>query len=460
MFLTRKDTLPTKEALVTDSGERVTYGDLFEDSALLDRELVKRCLLIVLTDHSSETLRFYYASMSGKRVPLLLDGGLSIEFLDRYISLYRPRYVWASVRYEPALAAKGHVLYRSPEHILVDTAEAVYPMHENLALLLTTSGSTGNPKVVRLSYENLNENACAIVEALGIDQNARGVTIPPMHYTYGMALCHMHFYAGATLLVTNYRVIDKRFHSFIRKEGITNIQGVPFIHEMLDRIGFYDDLPPQINLVTMGGGKAREDLQQKMNCIFEQKGILFCALYGQTEGTTMLTRLPEGKKMNEPGCIGVACRGMRAEVSPETGELIFYGSSVSLGYATCAEDLIRGDDNHGVLHTGDLAVMDEKGAIYLQGRIRRFIKMAGVRINLDDIEQLVTGGFPQIACACSGKDNDLHIFVTGKPDPTQIKRLVARKLNVSHILIQVIDCDQLPRKSNGKIDYQELEQRL
>ena len=104
--------------------------------------------------------------------------------------------------------------------------------------------------------------------------------------------------------------------------------------------------------------------------------------------------------------------------------------------------------------------MDEKGAIYLQGRIRRFIKMAGVRINLDDIEQLVTGGFPQIACACSGKDNDLHIFVTGKPDPTQIKRLVARKLNVSHILIQVIDCDQLPRKSNGKIDYQELEQRL
>ena len=85
MFLTRKDTLPTKEALVTDSGERVTYGDLFEDCALLDRELVKRCLLIVLTDHSSETLRFYYASMSGKRVPLLLDGGLSIEFLDRYI---------------------------------------------------------------------------------------------------------------------------------------------------------------------------------------------------------------------------------------------------------------------------------------------------------------------------------------------------------------------------------------
>lgn len=460
MFLTHEDTPLTKEALVADSGERVTYGDLFEDCVLLDMKLAKRCLLVVLTDHSAETLRFYYAAMSGKRVPLLLDGGICIEFLNRYITRYRPQYVWAPIHYASALAAKGHVLYRSAEHILVSMAEAVYPIHEDLALLLTTSGSTGNPKVVRLSYENLNENACAIVEALGIDQNARGVTIPPMHYTYGMALCHMHFYAGATLLVTNRRVIDKKFHAFIREEGITNIQGVPCIHEMLDRIGFYDDLPPHINLVTMGGGKARVELQEKMNRIFAQKGIRFCALYGQTEGTTMLTRLPEGKAMNEPGCIGVACRGMRAEVSPETGELIFYGSSVSMGYATCAEDLIRGDDNHGVLHTGDLAVMDETGAIYLQGRIRRFVKMAGVRINLDDIEQLVTEEFPQIACACAGKDNDLHLFVTGKPDPTQLKRLVSRKLNVSHILIQVIDCDQLPRKSNGKVDYQELEQKL
>ena len=68
---------------------------------------------------------------------------------------------------------------------------------------------------------------------------------------------------------------------------------------------------------------------------------------------------------------------------PDTaGELVYYGDNVTLGYAEKGEDLIKGDERHGILHTGDIAQFDKEGFYYIVGRMKRFLKIFGNRVNL------------------------------------------------------------------------------
>ena len=451
------DTVPDgREALVSDTGERVLYGTLKSDCAAFSRSVPERCLVLMLCDNSTEAVRFYVAALYADCVPLLLDENLYPDYLREYCRLYRPRLIWAPTSREALVSPLGRICFRAQGHILVRTEQEDVRLHPELALLLTTSGSTGNPKVVRLSRRNITENTKAIIDAIRLDESARGVTTLPMNYSYGMAICNMHLFVGATLLVTKRKAMDPLFGDWIRRERITDIQGVPFLYEMLDKLGFFASLPDSLRLATMGGGKARESLQEKMNAVFAERGVRFYALYGQTEGTTMLTKLPDDQEMNDPNCIGVACLGMQARTDPETGELIFTGSSVCMGYAEKADDLSRGDENHGLLRTGDLAEIDRSGRIYLVGRLSRFLKMSGVRVNLDDIENLALRTLSEGECACCGRDNDLHLFVSGPCDPSEIKRVIFRAARISATMLSVHRIGRLPRQANGKVDYQQL----
>lgn len=460
MFLVPENVNLKKDALIGDDGVRISYAQLEADAARFAESIRQRCFVIILADNSVDTIRFYLSCMTQRCVPLLLEPNLYPDYLEDYVKRYLPRYLWAPEAWLPTVEPWGSVVFHAGGHVLVQTAHAIYPMDANLALLLTTSGSTGNPKAVRLSRRNLEENATAIVEAMRILPDDRSVTSLPINYTYGMAIVHMHLRAGASLLITSRKVIDPQFRAFLYRENITNFQGVPYIHEMMDRLNFYNDPPQGLRFVSMGGGKAPEAFQDKLNALFARKGIRFYALYGQTEGTTMLTKLPEGKLQNDSDCIGVACRGMEASVDPETGELIFRGTSVCMGFAETWEDLLRGDDNKGILHTGDLARMDSRGYIYLMGRLKRIVKMAGKRLSMDDVETLVCQTYPQVQCACCGADNDLAIFVTEELPERDVKYLVATRLRISHLSLSVIYLAEIPRTERGKTDYGKMQKLL
>jgi long-chain acyl-CoA synthetase len=82
--------------------------------------------------------------------------------------------------------------------------------HQDLALLLTTSGSTGSPKLVRLAARNLASNAHRIAEYLGLGPGERAVQSLPMHYSYGLSVLNSHLVAGGTVVLTP--------HSFMRPE--------------------------------------------------------------------------------------------------------------------------------------------------------------------------------------------------------------------------------------------------
>ena len=437
MFLI--DKITDKAAIKDDAGNTLTYRQLDEYSKEIKRKIGSRNLVIVVCDNSIQTFAFYYALMDSDNIPFLLDSMNNKDFIEKYMELYRPSYVWDD-RYE-----------------LIKTSFERYNVNSELAIILTTSGSTGNPKTVRLTKENLYENADAALDALKLAELDKHILSLSMSYSYGLLICNMSLRSYGTLYTTDKRIFSAEYGNFLRDEGITILHGVPYIYEMLDRIGFIDSLPETIRMITMGGGRAQEALHNKLNRISTERGLKIFALYGQTEGTCMLTKLLDDSVINEPGCIGVPCRGMKAYVANDS-ELVFEGTSVSLGYAYSWKDLDKTDENNGVLYTGDLAEIDERGQIYLIGRRKRFLKLLGSRVNLDDIERFIENEY-SISCACAGSD-DLIIIYLIKGDVKfpheKFKKEINKRFGISISLISIKEIDEFPRNPYGKIDYKML----
>ena len=261
------------------------------------------------------------------------------------------------------------------------------PVHEKLALLLATSGSTGSPKLVRLSRENVESNARAIREYLKLDETERPITTLPMQYTYGLSILNSHLLAGGCILMTKESCVQEGFWKFFREQKATSLGGVPYTYQILKRLRFFEQEFPWLRSMTQAGGKLPADLVTEVGTWAQARGIRFYVMYGQTEATARMSYLPPEDCLKKPGSIGIPVPGGKFSLLGEDGEpvcgtgvdgeLIYEGANVSLGYAKNKEDLMRGDENRGVLHTGDIARRDADGYYYIAGRKKRFIKLYG-----------------------------------------------------------------------------------
>src|SRR5262249_39976128 len=156
------------------------------------------------------------------------------------------------------------------------------------------------------------------------------------------------------------------------------------------------------------------------------------------------------------GSIGVAIPEGALQLDADTGELVYRGANVMLGYAERAEDLAKGDECGGVLKTGDLACQDKDGVFYITGRLRSFLKLFGKRFNLDEVEQIVQHrfGFP---IACFGRDDLLMIAIeSGECDVPKVQAMVRDTFSLPKDVIQIEAVRNLPRTARGKVDYQSL----
>lgn len=451
MFLTKDNIDLRKEALVDDNGTIVLYGDLLSDCNKLGKNIKGRHLILILADKKIETIRFYYACMANRNVVLLLNPDSESEYIKKYITTYHPQYIYLPNTLEMDFDVEKEV-YRGEKNVLYKTTYSSVQLYDELALLLTTSGSTGNPKTVRLSYTNLHDNVMAFIDAIDLIQEDRGLLTLPIYYTYGLAILHMHFFAGATILVSEKKLFDPLLETFMIRENVTNWHGVPYVYETFRRVGLLDRIPKSLRLLTMGGGKANADLYEYINRIYYKCGVRVYAMYGQTEGTTILTKVPDEEYLNPPGCIGVACKGMEAFTDFETGELCFKGSSVCLGYAMDYRDLEKTDENKGFLRTGDLAEIKANGQIVLTGRIKRIAKLRGIRINLEDVEKDIERLF-HIPAVCIDYNGTLHTFIENDSEKDAILNWLSKQYKVSRRLLLVEKIEKFPHSSVGKIDY-------
>ena len=342
-----------------------------------------------------------------------------------------------------------------------------YNLNENLAILLTTSGSTGSFKLVRQSYKNITSNTNSIIEYLKLDSTERSISTLPMHYTYGLSIINTHLKVGASLVLTEKTLMQREFWKQLKEFRVTSFGGVPYTYEMLEKLRFFRMDLPHLKTMTQAGGRLGLGLHKKFAEYALKNGKKFVVMYGQTEATARMSYLPPEKSLEKAGSIGIAIPGGEFSLvgknsepitEPKTqGELVYRGENVTLGYAKCVGDLAKGDERSGVLKTGDMAKFDEDGFYYIVGRKKRFLKIFGSRVNLDEAEQLLRLEFEDIDCACCGVDDKMYVFINKQEKTDDVLKFISSKMSLHHSAFRVLHVEKIPRNESGKILYPALE---
>lgn len=456
--------------LEEDTGARVTYGDFAKFYQSVKEKLESHTLLFLFCENTIGSVFFYLACLNQQIVPLLLDKNMDAAMAQGLVNLYQPDYLAMPMdgcglprqcSGPPVIEEYGYDVFRREKcHSTL--------LHPDLALLLTTSGSTGSPKLVRQSRYNISVNASAIAGYLELDSTERPITTLAMNYTYGLSILNSHLLAGAAVLLTRSTLFEKEFWDFFLRGGATSISGVPYTYEILKRLSFFQMDLPSLRTMTQAGGKLPPRLHREFAEYAAETGRKFIVMYGQTEATARMGYLPAEYALTKCGSMGIAIPGGtfrlmedgRREIhSADTvGELVYEGPNVAMGYAQKPDDLAKGDERQGVLFTGDMARRDADGFYYITGRKKRFLKLYGKRVNMDEIEQMLRQEYEGIDVACAGEDDRMRIFIAGENAEFCQKAgdWLAEKSGLHPKGFQVLPIEKIPKNEAGKTLYQEL----
>lgn len=456
MFLDLDKKPKDKVAVVDDNDRQLTYGEICDFSEEFAKVISSRSFIFILAENSIGSLLGYTASLTNRVVPLMMsaktDGGLFSNLRDTYM----PEYMWVPESMVDSL--NYHVVFKSYEYALVKTGYPPVPLFDDLSLLLPTSGSTGSPKLVRHSYCNIEANAYNVQRLFRLTEKEKAMAILPMHYTMGLSVITSHLLAGATVLLSGKSLLDKGFWS--RLKDATSFTGVPYSYEILLKMRLTRMTLPNLKILTQGGGKLTPEMWHSLTQYAKDNGKQFIATYGQSECTARMAYLPAELAMSKVCSIGIAEPGGQLSVidnegietfeGEATGEMVYRGDNVTLGYATCLSDLVKGDENHGVMHTGDLARRDADGCYFIVGRLKRFLKIFGLRIGLDEVENLIKSEY-KIDCYCTGNDEKLQVLITTPSYVNLLPSFIEEKTKLFHQNIEVKLVDAILRNEAGKV---------
>jgi acyl-CoA synthetase (AMP-forming)/AMP-acid ligase II len=447
-FVARLGSFGDRAAFITPDCV-LTYAELAERVAAVAEQLgtTRRLVLVAGSNHLDPVVT-YLAALSGGH-PVILVPGDNAGNLAAIEQAYDPDVVFSAGR-------------------LVERREGTaHDLHPDLALLLSTSGSTGSPKLVRLSGRNVAANAGSIAEYLSIRPTDVAATTLPMHYCYGLSVINSHLHAGATVLLTSLSVVDGCFWDLVRAHRVSTFAGVPYTFDLLDRVGFADLDLPHLRYLTQAGGRLPPATVQRYADLGRRRGWDLFVMYGQTEATARMAYLPPDLALTSPGAIGVPIPGGSFHLEPlpelpldradpaasDVGELVYSGDNVMLGYAESPADLAQGRVI-SELRTGDVARRTPEGLLEIVGRRNRFAKIFGLRIDLDQTERVFADAGVIAFCA-DGEDRlVVSVDTSAKPvDADLVRRLAKESFGLPPGAVCVLGLTEVPRLPTGKPDY-------
>ncbi len=433
-------------ALVAD-GREVGYDDLADRVTRLAARLGgTRRLVLLEAGNDLDTVVGYLACLVGHHPVLVTAPG--------------PTAAAARAAYAPDVLLAGGDLVE-------ERAGTRHDLHPDLAVLLSTSGSTGSPKLVRLSRDAVAANARAIAEALEIRPDDVAATALPLHYCYGLSVLTSHLQVGASVLLTSASVVDPGFWGEARRHGVSTVPGVPHTFDLLDRAGFADLDLPALRYLTCAGGRLPATTATRYAELGLRRGFDLFLMYGATEATARMAVLPPDRVLTSPTLLGDPVLGGSFEVRPvegsvadpdgrtePVGELVFRGENVMLGYAESPADLARGREVVE-LRTGDL-VRRTRDGLEVVGRLGRIAKVFGLRIDLDRVEaRLRTAGIVGYV-ADAGDRVVVGVDRSARPlSDGDLARVLdgVEEAGVPRAGCVVVELDGVPRHGNGKVDH-------
>lgn len=437
-------------AAIDSEGGQVTYGEIRKLAEQIATTIPERALCFMLVENNITSLQWVMASMLSRRiVPLILNAKTDEALYTNLLETYKPAYIW-----------QNGTLNR--------TDNPIAPLYEDLSHLLPTSGSTGSPKLVRHCYDNIEAAGLNISTFFELKETDRPLMVLPLYYTMGLSMVFSHMKVGATILITGRNMTDPIFWKFIKDERATSFTGVPYSFQILNLMRFFRMDLPDLELLTQGGGKMPYDLNVKFAEYCRDHGKRWIATYGQSECTARMAYLPAKWAVEKAGSIGIAVPNGELSLidndgNPITtphaeGEMCYRGRNVTLGYARQYTDLERGDERHGFIRTGDLAYFDEDGCYYIVGRMGRFLKLFGMRVGLDECEQIIASDC-HTESACVGTDEKMIVYITDASKTQAVKDALVEKTHIVATSFEIRVIPEIPKNEAGKKLFSKLENK-
>lgn len=437
---------PDATAFVAE-GVTLNYAEL---SLLVRKRGVQlgetRRLVMIAATNALEPIVTYLAALEGGHPVLFVSGGEDEASLAHRAAL--------TERFSPDVVA-----HYAPQGWTLEERNpgSRHTFHRELAVLGSTSGSTGSPKLVRLSFDNVRSNAASIAEYLRLGPSDRAATTLPLQYCYGLSVVNSHLFAGASVMLTERSVTDGEFWQEASAHRITSFAGVPYTFEMLEASGFAERSVPSLRYLTQAGGRLAPETVRRFARLGEERGFELFVMYGQTEATARMAYLPPELIAAAAGTIGQPIPGGRFHIDASgmdapggrEGELVYEGPNVMLGYAQTPADFELGRTAHE-LRTGDLARRRDDGLYEIVGRMNRFVKLFGLRVDLDHVERLLADEGIEVRVASA--DERLLLFATSDRIACCARERAAAIVGVPLHTIGAYAVDEFPRNSSGKPD--------
>lgn len=443
----------------------LSFFDLKEEKEFTINELIEeipvkstnRFLVFIYTDNSIASIAALFSYWNIEQAAIALFSEALAESLKTSLEQqYQPMFIVDKTRQyiNDYQAIDRYSLFQS----FVSTKEINHPIDDQIKLLLSTSGTTGSPKLVKLSEKNVVENALSIIDYLPIENTDQTPLNLPIHYSYGFSVLTTNAIKGGRIFTSVDDLLKRTYWDTFKHYKFTSIAGVPFVYEMLNRLGFYKYELPSLRYFTQAGGRLNPDLIDKFYQYSLANNSRFWVMYGQTEATARISFLPPADQEMKRGSIGKPVKNGTFMLDEHTGELLYSGPNVFGGYAESKDDLANYEQPLW-LRTGDVAKMDNDGYYFIIGRLKRFAKIAGNRVNLDELEAHLKQDLKNAELACLNiDDKKVAVFLKNNIEAVteNLIEFLRDKFAIHHSLIQIVYIDELPLTANGKVDLQYL----
>ena len=435
---------------------------------LLKKKITKRSLILLISENTLGLIVNYITLLKNDCIIQLVDSKTKLSEIKNLINLYKPNFICSSDHWFKKNELIGINLRNISNSFQTSIHRTNFSKkikcHNNLSILMPTSGSMGSKKYVRISKDNIYQNTKSIVAYLKLKQGDRSITSMPFCYSYMLSVINTHLESGSSIFVTDETIVQNRFWESFKKNKITNFNGVPYHYDILLKLGLNKVFKKNLRFLTQAGGKLDNFKAKKIFNFCKKKKTNFFTMYGQTEASPRISYLPFRYSSKKIGSIGKEIIGgkiflidknnKKINKSNEIGELIYKGDNVCMGYAYNHKDLLKGDLNNKILKTGDLGFFDDDKFYYITGRKSRIIKIYGNRFNLDDIEEQLLK--KNIHVACKNLNDKLIIYSTKNYSEKTLLKNIYKIIPLSKININIQFISKIPRHSNGKIDYKSI----
>lgn len=440
-----------KNKYIQDDIGKYSYAELVKETSRLKQLKLSKGLVLNITNNSFDYLLGYIFFIENKFPQILLDNDINEENLIKIIKRYEPEYIYLPIGFKIKLN-KTYKVYANKTYFLFWKKVKKTQINKNLCLLLPTSGSTGEQKFAKISYQNLKNNTKNISKYLKINSKDTTITTLQPSYSYGMSILNTHIDNAASIILTNFTIVQKKFWDIYNSNQITNFNGVPITYEILEKLGLEILNNKYLRFLTSAGGSINLDLMKKIINYSEKRKINYYHMYGQTEASPRIAYVKYPREKKYLGSIGRSIPEGKMYIL--SNEIIYEGKNIFGGYSEFKKDL-KFFKFIKKLNTGDLGYKNSAGYFFLIGRKKRIIKIFGYRYNLDDIENILKKN--KISCKIIGRNDKLYIFSRNSLNEKKLHHLLYKEMKFPKDKVIIKKIKKIPLTKNGKVSYVKLE---